>query len=75
MMAKTKYKIVHLRDECIGCGSCAAVCPENWFMADDGKASPKATVLKQLGNNQIAAEACPVQIIKIVKEDDSESEK
>ena len=66
-MAKTKLKIVQDREKCIGCGACVAVCPDNWFMDDDSKASPKKTVIEKEGCNKQAAEACPVQIIKIVK--------
>lgn len=64
-----KYKITHDRDKCIGCGACAAVCPDNWEMKDDMKASPKKTELDDIGCNQQAAESCPVQIIHIKKEE------
>lgn len=36
-----KFRIVHERDRCIGCGACASACPDNWKMEDDGKSSPK----------------------------------
>ena len=65
------------RDICIGCGSCQAVCPKYWEMADDGKVnllgSQKAEgekyviELEDAGCNQQAAEACPVQCIHIEK--------
>lgn len=32
-----KYKIVHDRESCIGCGACASVCPKFWEMDSDGK--------------------------------------
>ena len=35
------YKLQHNRPDCIGCGSCAAVCPDFWEMNDDGKADIK----------------------------------
>jgi len=60
------YKIEHDRDSCIGCGACASICPANWEMAKDGKSNPKKTELIDLGCNQQAADACPVQCIKIV---------
>ena len=60
-----KFKIVHDRDGCIGCGACASVCPDNWEMADDGKSKPKKTELDEIGCNQQAADACPVSVIKI----------
>ncbi len=62
-----KFKIQHDRDACIGCGACAGICPDNWMMADDGKSKPKKTDLDDMGCNQQAADACPVQCIKIVK--------
>ena len=64
-----KFKITQNRDKCIGCGACAAVCPDNWFMDDDGKSSPRKTVIekKEEGCNKQAVEACPVQVIRIVK--------
>jgi len=48
---------------CIGCGSCAAVCPQSFKMNDD---EGKADVVSQesdCANN--AVESCPVQAIKI----------
>ncbi len=60
-------KIVHERDNCIGCGACAANCPDNWEMADDGKSKAKKTELEEIGCNQEAADSCPVQCIKIEK--------
>ncbi len=66
-MAKAKLKIVQDRNKCIGCGACAAICPANWFMDDDGKSSLKKTIVEKEGCNKAAAEACPVQAIKITK--------
>lgn len=62
-----KFKVEFNRDCCMGCGSCSAVCPENWEMKDDGKSTPKKTELEELGSNQDAADSCPGQCIKIVK--------
>ncbi|MBS3112900.1 ferredoxin [Candidatus Woesearchaeota archaeon] len=62
-----KYKIIHERDICIGCGACAAICPANWVMADDGKSKPKKTDLNEIGCNQEAADGCPVHCIHINK--------
>jgi ferredoxin len=61
-----KYKIVFDKNGCIGCGTCAAICPENWEMSGD-KAIPKKTELDSLDCNQEAADACPVNVIKIEK--------
>jgi ferredoxin len=59
--------IIHERDACIGCGACVAICPDNWVMKDDGKSSPKKTNISdnELECNKQAAEACPVDCIKI----------
>ncbi len=35
------YRIIQDTEACIGCGSCEAVCPQNWIMKED-KASPRA---------------------------------
>lgn len=63
------YKIVHDRDGCIGCGACAAVCPENWEMEDDGKSSPKKTEISkdEFEGNKSAADGCPVNVIHIIE--------
>jgi len=37
----SKYKIIHDRESCIGCGACASVCPNNWEMNSDGKSDLK----------------------------------
>lgn len=58
-------KIVQEQDKCIGCGACAAVCPDNWVMKD-GKGAPKKTQVKEVGCNKEAADACPVQCIKVI---------
>ena len=71
-------KIVHERQKCIGCGSCAALCPKYWEIAEDGKANLlNSKVNPKTGNgeleitkiecNQEAADTCPVQIIHIIK--------
>ncbi len=71
-------KIIHEKEKCIGCGSCVAVCPKYWKMADDGKSDLLgAKVDSKNGNqeleiekaecNQDAADSCPVQCIHITK--------
>lgn len=71
-------KIIHQREKCIGCGSCAAFCPRYWEMAGDGKArlldsEPEEGTnndileIEKIGCNQEAAEICPTQCIKIKK--------
>ncbi len=73
------YKIVQIRKDCIGCGACAAVCPDFWSMDEQGLAKLKDA--KENGEqwelevkteearavNQEAADVCPVNIIKIEK--------
>jgi len=70
--------IIHERQKCIGCGSCAALCPKYWEIAEDGKAKLlNSKVNQKTGNeeleinkiecNQEAADICPVQIIRIIK--------
>lgn len=60
------YKIDINKEECIGCGSCVAICPEN-FELKQGKASAKKKELKEIGCSKEAAESCPVQCIKIAE--------
>lgn len=62
------HKIDHDYDGCIGCGSCAALCEENWYMDDNNKAVPKKTDLQQdeFEPNKEAAECCPVNVIHII---------
>ena len=64
-----KIRIEQDREKCIGCGACVNMCPENWEMKDDGKSAPKQTELGDMGCNQTAADACPVQCIKVIKEE------
>lgn len=59
------YKIKQDRKKCIGCGSCAAICPDNWQMDDDGKTSPNEVAVEKLGCNQEAEKNCPVGCIQI----------
>ncbi len=69
-------KIIQERDKCIGCGTCVAVCPKYWELAEDGKTKLiNSKINSQSGNhertvekvecNQDAADGCPVQCIII----------
>lgn len=63
------------RTKCIGCGSCSAICPKHFEMADDGKSHLKGLDRADIEELQVqkvdcaesAAEMCPVQCIKVDK--------
>lgn len=70
-------KVIHDRNACIGCGACAAVCPDSWAMGGDGKSDLKGA--KEDGGNFVleaaedgchmqAAQSCPVNCIHIEKD-------
>lgn len=69
-------KIIYEREKCIGCGSCAAVCPKYWEMVEDGRpkllnSKPNSKGVYELevqgpGCNQEAVDVCPVQCIHII---------
>lgn len=59
-------KIEFDKKTCIGCGACTAVCSDNWDLKN-GKAVCKNLNPKDIGCNQDAADACPVNCIKIKK--------
>ena len=65
------------RSKCIGCGSCAAVCPDFFEMVDDGlshlkeskkeeEAETREMPESEIGCAKEAAKVCPVQIIEVV---------
>jgi len=51
------------KELCIGCGTCAALCPDAFEMAGDGKAEVKKE--EDSGCAKNAAESCPVQAISV----------
>lgn len=75
-----KFKIIHFKKDCIGCGACAAICPDFWEIDDEGFAQLKGAKeteghweleidsLDAKTSNQEAVDACPVQVIKIEQE-------
>ena len=65
-----KYKIVQDHENCIGCGSCIALCPDSWEETEDGKSHLKKgkdnkEETDDLACNMDAAKACPVNVIHI----------
>lgn len=67
-------KIIQEHKKCIGCGSCAAICPKYWEIGEDGKAKPIGAKksgenyelqIEKEGCNKQAADACPVECIMI----------
>ena len=56
------------RKICVGCQSCAGICP-NWKIEKDGKAMPIKTELEEseVALNEEAAKYCPMNAIKIIK--------
>ena len=70
-------KIIHERDNCIGCGACVSICSKYWEMGDDGKSTllnaannsgKHELETETIGCNQDAADSCPVHCIVIIKE-------
>lgn len=57
------------KDMCIGCGLCADVCPEVFFMDADGKAAVKDnwSIAETEALCRDAATQCPVDAIKILE--------
>jgi len=68
-------KIIQNHEGCIGCGTCVALCPKYWVWGEDGKVMPKGgkqndkgeleLTIEEVECNQDAADACPVQVIRI----------
>ena len=61
------FRISQERDKCIGCGTYAALCPENWEMKDDGKSSPIKTEVEKPGYNKDAEASYPAKCIHIIE--------
>ena len=50
------------KDLCIGCGACAAICPQSFKVNKEGKAE---VINQESDCAKSAAESCSVQAIKI----------
>ena len=70
-MAKIKLD----RPQCIGCGSCQAICPKFFELQDDGKSHITGANKQDLEELEVAkiecveaaADACPAQCIHVEK--------
>ena len=68
-----KYKIVHEKEQCIGCGACAATCPDYFEMEADKshvKGSKKVGANEELEFEDLkcakeAGNVCPVNCIHV----------
>ena len=79
-----KYKIIYDREACIGALACAAVSPQFWLVAADGKVDLKDATYnegtkkweliieseKDFKLNKDAEGVCPVNVIKVEKIED-----
>lgn len=55
------------RSKCIGCGTCAQICPRVFEMDDEGLAVAFANPIPTIeeASAQEAADSCPVEAIRI----------
>jgi len=52
-------------EKCIGCGTCAALCPQTFGLNDENKAIVITSEGADEESVKIAAASCPVQAIEI----------
>jgi ferredoxin len=66
-------KVRVIKDACIGCGSCSAICPDVFDMGDDGFAfvKPKHEEVREELRVDIldALEGCPTSAIELYEEE------
>ncbi len=67
-MKETKYTIKINKDKCIGCGTCAALCPEAFEIGDDNKATVKDNHNHSNEDVLMAAKSCPTGAIEIYED-------
>ena len=69
-------KIIHNREDCIGCNMCVSEAPGTWEETDDGKPMLKGSTKnngdyekevteEEAKKNKEVAENCPVDVIKV----------
>ncbi len=75
-----KFRLIHERENCIGCGACAAIAPDSWTMGQDGKAdlaggekTADGAYEKEISDANAetfrqAATTCPVNVIHLEKD-------
>jgi len=63
-------KVTIDRDGCISCGLCTNICPEVFYMADDGIAAVSKDIVPDDLKESVAeaAESCPVSVIHTTDE-------
>ncbi len=64
-------KIIINKDLCIGCGACAACCPDNFEIGDDFIAKTISNEITEDVNDAI--QNCPTEAIEIVNEESTEN--
>jgi ferredoxin len=57
------------QDNCIGCGSCAALAPETFAMNQDGKSEVQNEKGSSDEETLEAAKSCPVSVIHLTDDD------
>ncbi len=57
-------KIIIDKNKCIGCGSCAAVCPDYFKLGKNGKSELIKQPKEQTPELKDAAASCPAQCIE-----------
>lgn len=74
-----EYKVLHYRETCIGCNACVLAAPHTWRMNEEearselingvqkGEATIAVITEVEIEDNEKAAEACPMRIIKVNK--------